>query len=137
MGDAVKRRKRRRRRGVGLGLIRRVISDGGKRNGLLARKAPNTAPCKYSRARDAESRGRGVGGGLNFRYISNPHPRNGGCASRCESYQHQVARHRHIVFKGTAGDDGFAYLRRSAVDCRVGVNRSKFRAPAAYSGEQL
>lgn len=32
-----------REEGKASGLVRRVISDGSKRNGLLARKAPNTA----------------------------------------------------------------------------------------------
>lgn len=36
--------------------VRRVISDGGKRNGLLARKAPNTARANIL-ARDALTRG--------------------------------------------------------------------------------
>jgi len=46
-------------------LVRRVISDSSKRNGLLARKTPNTAGANILATR--YRRGRNVGGELNFR----------------------------------------------------------------------
>lgn len=47
------------------GLVRRVISDGSERNGLLARKVPNTAGANIL-ARDAAAGG-ARGCELNFR----------------------------------------------------------------------